>query len=41
MTLTLEKYGDIVSPHERRGRLPHTTCDDTTQFVKNLDGPQM
>ncbi len=32
VTLTLEKYGDEVSPAERRGRLPHTTCD-----VKGFD----
>jgi len=41
LKLTLEKRGDMVSPFEQRGRLPHTTCDDTRQFVRNLDGPDM
>jgi Mg-chelatase subunit ChlD len=29
LTLTLEKRGDEVMPVERRGRLPHTSCDDS------------
>ena len=27
LTLTLDKRGGVVSPIERRGELPHTTCD--------------
>ena len=34
--LTLEKRGDFVTPSERRGRLPHTTCDDLTQYSQML-----
>jgi Mg-chelatase subunit ChlD len=32
LTLTLEKRGDEVTPIKQRRRLPHTTCDDLTQF---------
>ncbi|MGH8224223.1 MAG: vWA domain-containing protein [Woeseiaceae bacterium] len=32
LTLTLEKRGDEVTPLKQRRRLPHTTCDDLTQF---------
>ncbi len=28
LTLTMDKFGDEVSPVEQRGRLPHTSCDD-------------
>jgi hypothetical protein len=32
VTLTLEKRGDEMTPLEQRGQLPHTSCDDPTQF---------
>jgi Mg-chelatase subunit ChlD len=32
LTLTLDKRGDDVTAVEQRGRLPHTSCDDVTQF---------
>jgi hypothetical protein len=34
--LTLEKRGDEMTPHEQRGNLPHTTCDDMTQYMDML-----
>jgi len=36
VTLELDKRGDFVSPNERRGRLPHTRCDDPMQFDSML-----
>jgi Ca-activated chloride channel family protein len=33
VALTLEKRGDEVNSFERRGQLPHTSCDDMTQFI--------
>ena len=36
VTLTLEKRGDEMTPHEQRGILPHTTCDDMTQYINML-----
>jgi Mg-chelatase subunit ChlD len=36
VTLTLEKRGDEITPLEQRGRLPHTTCDDMTQYIDML-----
>jgi len=32
VTLTLEKRGVEVMARERRGNLPHTSCDNPTQF---------
>jgi len=40
VTLTLEKRGDEMTPHERRGRLPHTSCDDMTQYIDMLGAVQ-
>ena len=34
--LTLQKRGDRVTPHERRGRLPHTRCGDETKYNRML-----
>ncbi len=31
LTLTLEKRSGIVSHHERRGQLPHVSCEDATR----------
>jgi len=39
VALTLEKRGDTVNSSERRGQLPHTTCDDMTQYI-DLMGAQ-
>ena len=36
VTLTLEKRGDEMTPFEKRGNLPHTTCDDMTQYINTL-----
>jgi hypothetical protein len=36
VTLTLEKRGDEMTPREQRGYLPHTTCDDMTQYINTL-----
>jgi Mg-chelatase subunit ChlD len=36
VTLTLEKRGDEMTPREQRGQLPHTTCDDMTQYINTL-----
>jgi len=33
VALTLEKRGDEVTSFERRGQLPHTSCDEMTQFI--------
>jgi Mg-chelatase subunit ChlD len=34
--LTLEKRGDELTPREQRGSLPHTTCDDVTEYMNTL-----
>jgi len=36
VTLTLEKRGDEMTPREQRGILPHTTCDNMTQYINML-----
>ena len=36
LTLTLEKFGNEVSPVEQRGQLPHTNCDDATPYDGEL-----
>jgi hypothetical protein len=36
VTLTMDKRGDRVTPLERRGHLPHTRCDDMTQYIDML-----
>ena len=36
VTLTLEKRGDEMTPLEQRGQLPHTTCEDMTQYIDTL-----
>jgi len=36
LMLTLEKYGDEMTSREQRGNLPHTTCDDMTQYINML-----
>jgi len=36
VTLTLSKRGDEMTPLEQRGHLPHTTCDDMTQYMDML-----
>ena len=36
VTLTLKKRGDEVMPIEKRGRLPHTSCDDPAQYNRLL-----
>ena len=36
VTLTLKKRGDEVMPIEKRGRLPHTYCDDPAQYNRLL-----
>ncbi len=36
LTLTLEKRGNEMTPLEQRGQLPHTTCDDMTQYIDML-----
>jgi len=36
VTVTLEKRGDEMTPREQRGILPHTTCDDMTQYINTL-----
>ena len=36
VTLTLEKRGNEMTPIEKRGQLPHTTCDDMTQYMDML-----
>jgi len=36
LTLTMEKRGDKVVALEQRGRLPHTACDDPTQYNRML-----
>jgi len=40
VTLTLEKRGDEMTPHEQRGTLPHTTCDNMTQYINTLGATQ-
>ena len=41
VTLTLEKYGDEVTPREKRGRLPHTSCKAPTQYNRMLGATSM
>jgi hypothetical protein len=36
VTLTLEKRGDEMTPREQRGIIPHTTCDEMTQYINML-----
>ncbi len=36
VTLTLEKRGDEMTTREQRGTLPHTTCDNMTQYINLL-----
>ena len=36
LTLTLEKFGNEVSPVEQRGELPHTRCDDPAPYNRML-----
>jgi Mg-chelatase subunit ChlD len=36
LTLTMEKRGDELLAREQRGHLPHTTCDDMTQYIDML-----
>ncbi len=40
VTLTLEKRGDEMTPLEQRGRLPHTSCDNMTQYIETLGAVQ-
>ena len=40
VTLTLEKRGDSMKPREQRGRLPHTSCDNMTQYIDMLGAVQ-
>ena len=37
LTLTLEKQGDVISHSERRGRLPHTSCEDELASIEALE----
>ena len=36
VTLTLQKRGERVTPHERRGQLPHTNCKDSERYNRML-----
>lgn len=36
LLLTLEKRGNQMVSLEKRGNLPHTTCDDMTQYINTL-----
>ena len=37
LTLTLEKQRGVVSHFERRGQLPHTTCEDVVATIERLE----
>lgn len=36
LTLTLERRGSVVTPVERRARLPHVSCEDTTGSMEHV-----
>ena len=42
VTLTLEKQGGVVSHSERRGSLPHTSCEDAiASMEQSQDGNEL